>query len=110
MCLHVQHLRCLEDSARTRRACVTYLQGWARHFHPHRADLVNATQHLAKTLGGEVTLEKHVELLDWKFAWIKKIFGLEFAYRAQHKLPQFKHSALRLWDKAMFQIEKTARS
>jgi glycosyltransferase involved in cell wall biosynthesis len=110
MRLHVQYFRCLEDSARTRRACVTYLQGWVHHFHPHRPDLVNATQHLAKTLGGEVTLEKPVKLLGWKFAWMKKIFGLEFAYRTQAKLMQFKHPVLRLWDKAMFQIEKTARS
>ena len=110
MRLHVQYFRCLEDSARTRRACVTYLQGWVHHFHPHRPDLVDATQCFAKTLGGEVTLEKHVAPLHRRFAWIKEIFGLEFAYLAQNKLPQFKNWALRLWDKAMFQVEKTARS
>ena len=110
MRLHIQHFRCLEDSERTRRACVTYLQGWVHHFHPHRPDLVNATQSLAKTLGGDVTLEKRVEPSGWKFAWMKKKFGLEFAYRAQDKLARFKLSALRLWDKALFQIEKTARS
>ena len=108
--LHVQYLRSLEDSARTRRACVTFMQARVRHFHPHRPDLVNATQRLAKTFGGEVTLEKRVEPLGRKYAWVKKIGGLEFAYRAQTKLAQFKHAALRLWDKAMFQVEKTARS
>jgi glycosyltransferase involved in cell wall biosynthesis len=108
--LHVQYLRSLEDSARTRRACVTFMQARLHHFHPRRPDLVNATQHLAKTLGGEVTLEKHVAPLGRKYAWIKEICGLEFAYRAQTKLAQFKHAALRLWDKAMFQVEKTVRS
>jgi Glycosyl transferase family 2 len=106
MRLHVQYVRSLEDSARMRRACVTYLQGWVHHFHPHRPDLVSATQSLAKTLGGEVTLEKRIEPSGWKFAWMKRNFGPEFAYRAQDKLGGFKLSALRLWDKAMFQIEK----
>jgi glycosyltransferase involved in cell wall biosynthesis len=104
--LHVQYLRSLEDSARTRRACVTFMQARVHHFHPHRPDLVDATQRLAKTLGGEVTLGKRVELLRWKFSWVKKIFGLEFAYLAQDKLPQFKNWALRLWDKAMYSLER----
>ena len=104
--LHVQYLRSLEDSARTRRACVTFMQGRVHHFHPHRPDLVDATQRLAKTLGGEVTLGKRVAPLGWKFAWMKRIVGLEFAYLAQDKLPQFKNWALRLWDKAIFQIER----
>ncbi|HEY4270907.1 MAG TPA: glycosyltransferase [Candidatus Udaeobacter sp.] len=108
--LHVQYLRSLEDSARTRRACVTFMQARVHHFYPHRPDLINATQRLAKTLCGEVTLGKRVESLGWKFAWIKKIFGPQFAYLAQDKLPQFKNWALRLWDRAMFQIDKTARS
>jgi glycosyltransferase involved in cell wall biosynthesis len=108
--LHVQYLCSLEDSARTRRACVTFMQARVRYFHPYRPDLVDATQRLAKTLGGEVTLEKRVEPLGWKFAWMKKPFGLEFAYLAQDKLTKFKNRACRLWDKAMFQIEKTARS
>ena len=70
------------------------MQARVRHFHPHRPDLINATQRLAKTLGGEVTLGKRVEPLGWKFAWIKKIFGPQFAYLAQDKLPQFKNWAL----------------
>ena len=107
--LHVQYLCSLEESTRTRRACVNLMQARVHHFHPHRPDLVNATQHLAKILGGEVALEKRVAPLGWKFAWIKKIFGLEFAYLAQDKLPQFKNWAVRLWDRAMFQIEKTSR-
>ena len=86
------------------------MQVRVHHFHPHRPDLINTTQRLAKTLGGEVTLEKRVDPLHWKFAWMKEIFGLEFAYLAQNKLPQSKNWALRLWDKAMFQVEKTARS
>ena len=108
--LHIQCLRSLEDSARTRRACVTFMQARVRHFHPYRPDLVSATQRLAKTLGGEVTLEKRVEPLGWKFALMKKIFKREFAYLVQERLAQFKHAALRLWDRTMFQIEKTARS
>ncbi len=107
--LHVQCLRSLEDSARTRRTCVRFMQARVRYFHPYRPDLVDATQRLAKTLGGEITLERRVEPLGWKFAWMKKPFGLESAYFAQDKLPQFKNWALRLWDRTMFRIEKTAR-
>ncbi|MBV8586136.1 MAG: glycosyltransferase [Verrucomicrobia bacterium] len=86
MQLHVKYIRSLEDSARIRAACVTYLQDWLINFYPERPDIVRELEELAVTLGGR--LEK--PRLRWKYAWIKPLFGLEVAKRAQVTFPELK--------------------
>ncbi len=95
MQLHIGYLRSLEDSPRTRAACVTYLQTWFLNFYPNRPDIVKQAQDLATTLGGQL----HVPRLRWKYAWIQGIFGYRMAKRAQLFLPQLRSSILRTWDK-----------
>src|SRR5216684_5132252 len=40
MQLHVKYLRSLENSARVRKACLTYIQTWFHNFYPDRPDIV----------------------------------------------------------------------
>ena len=101
MQLHVGYLRSLEDSERTRAACVTYLGNWLNCFHPARPDLIAQVQQLAATLGGQVTLPG----VRAKYRSIEKLFGRETANRAQVMLPNLKAAALRSWDQMMFHLE-----
>jgi hypothetical protein len=37
---------------------------------------------------------------------MENVFGRRFAFWAQARLPQFKYSMVRLWDKTVFRLEK----
>jgi glycosyltransferase involved in cell wall biosynthesis len=101
MKLHIGYLRSLEDSDRTRRACLTYMQNWLDNFYPERPDLVGELQKMAAELHGRLEAPR----LRWKYAWMRPFFGWKAAKRAQVVLPQFKASLLRQWDKTMYQLE-----
>jgi glycosyltransferase involved in cell wall biosynthesis len=102
MQLHISYLRALEDSARTRAACVTYLGNWLNYFFPARPDLIAQARQLAATLGGKLDQPS----VRPKYQWIEKFFGRVAASRAQVLLPNLKAELLRSWDKAMFQLER----
>ena len=101
MKLHIDYLLSLEDSERTRQACLTYMQNWYHNFYPERQDIVTELQSIAARLQGHLTEPS----LRWKYAWMKPIFGWKTAKWAQRCLPQFKASCLRQYDKAMYKLE-----
>ena len=101
MKLTISYLRSLEDTPRSRAACVTYLQNWLVFFYPQRMDLVEEAQRMAKELGGQ--LEE--PYLSWKYSWIRTLFGWHLARRAQLMLPGLKWSLIRKWDQALFRLE-----
>jgi glycosyltransferase involved in cell wall biosynthesis len=102
MRLHIKYLRSLEDSSRTRDACLKYLQIWLRCFYPERPDIVEQLKYDASNLGGQL----HVPSLSWKYAWIQKIFGWRVAKESQLVLQECKANFLRSWDKALSQWER----
>jgi hypothetical protein len=102
MKLHVQNLRSLEDSERTRRACLTYLQNWYHHFYAGRPEVVAELQSLALQLQGHL----EVPSLRWKYAWMKPAFGWKAANWTQNTLPQLKASWIRRYDEAMYEFER----
>jgi glycosyltransferase involved in cell wall biosynthesis len=104
MQLHVKYIRSLEDSDRVRAACITYLQTWLINFYPERPDIVQELEALALSLGDRLEAPR----LHWKYAWIKPLFGWRAAKNAQIVFPQLKASLLRSWDKAMYQLDKSA--
>jgi len=101
MQLHIGYLRGLEDSGRSRDACVTYLGNWLPSFFPARPDLIAQAQQLAATLGGHL----EAPTVRRKYRWMERIFGRTTANRAQVILPNLKTALRRSWDKAMFQLE-----
>jgi glycosyltransferase involved in cell wall biosynthesis len=102
MKLHMGYLRSLEDSERTKTACLTYMQNWLDNFYPERPDIVAELQGIAAELNGELTPPR----LRWKYAWIRPILGWKTAKWAQTTLPQCKASILRAWDQTMYQLER----
>jgi len=99
--LHIQYLRSLEESERTRKACLAYLQTKCIDFYPERPDIFVELQALAAKFQGNLETPR----LRWKYAWMKPVFGWKTAKSAQDALPQLKNSMIRSWDEAMFRLE-----
>jgi glycosyltransferase involved in cell wall biosynthesis len=102
MLLHIDYLQSMEDSERTRVACVKYLQTLLVFFYPDRLDIVKQAEQMARNLGGELEFPR----LSWKYSWIKAIFGWPLAKRAQVFFPRMKLSLVRLSDRMLFNIER----
>jgi glycosyltransferase involved in cell wall biosynthesis len=76
---HVRTLQQMEDSPRTRNACLTLLNRWAIYFFPERADLLAKMRAAAIELGGELEPPR----LRAKYRWIQKVFGWKIGKKAQ---------------------------
>lgn len=100
---HVDYLRSLEDSERTRAACVKYLQTLLIFFWPERLDIVKQAEQMAMTLGGELEFPR----LSWKYSWIREVFGWPLAKRAQVFFPKMKLLLARFSDRVMFNLERS---
>jgi len=101
--LHVHYLLSLEDSERTRAACLGYLQTWLHHFYPSRPDLIEQAQQLADSLGGRLSLPRAA----WKYIWIEKLFGFTTAMQTQSAYNWVKFSALKTYDRMMYSLERS---
>jgi glycosyltransferase involved in cell wall biosynthesis len=102
MKLHIKHLLSLEDSERTRAACVKYMQVWFDVFYSTRPALVVELESLAVSLGGRLTAPK----LSWKYAWIQKLLGWETATTVQMNYNRLKAGAQRAWDNVAVHLER----
>jgi len=100
--LHIDRLLSLENSERTRAACVRLLQDWSINFYPERMDIVKEANQVAAELGGRL----HTPQLSWKYDWIRRLFGWGAAKRALLVLPQLKWRLFRWWDRTLFRLER----
>lgn len=105
MRLQIDHLRSLDDSERSRAACVKYLQACLPTFYLERPDLVHEAQQLAAGLGGCLSVPR----VSWKYAWIEKLFGFATAKHAQLYYNRVKSSALRAWDMTMYCFDRRSK-
>jgi glycosyltransferase involved in cell wall biosynthesis len=76
--LSIEHLLSLENSQRTRAACVKHLQTWLPLYYPERKELLSEIKTLAEGLGGKVQPPK----VSWKYSAIKRVFGWTTAKKA----------------------------
>ncbi len=104
MNLHIGYLRSLEDSERTRAACVKFLQSWLIYFYPERPDIVRQAEQMARDLGGRL----EVPQLSWKYSWIKAVFGCSAAKYVRLLLEDTQWVLGNLWDKGWFHLESRA--
>jgi glycosyltransferase involved in cell wall biosynthesis len=98
MNLHIQYLRSLEESERVRKACLTYMQNWLGAYYPEKTDMIGELQNLAADLGGH--LEK--PRMNWKYSWMRPIFGYKTAKSSQMLYSQWKTGLAARWDKTMY--------
>jgi glycosyltransferase involved in cell wall biosynthesis/O-antigen/teichoic acid export membrane protein len=105
MNLHIDYLRSIEDSDRTRAACVQYLQGWMTLFYAERLDIFMRAQEMARDLGGHVAVPAFAR----KYAWIERRLGWRQAKRAAALLRAIRWSAARRLDKVLYQLDRIVR-
>ena len=103
--LQICRLRELEDTKRTRAACIVFLENWLKFFYPWRMDIVKEAQHLAEILGGHLGIPR----LRRKYAWIEMFGSRRTAARVEEFLPNLRANMARFWDRTMFRVEQIGR-
>ena len=106
MQLHIGYLRSLEDTPRTREACLAYLQRNLIHFYPERTDIVREAELKAKELGDELRPPQ----LSWKYAWLKKTFGWSVAKNTALQMREIRWSVMKSLDKTMVRMKNRNNS
>jgi hypothetical protein len=101
MKLHVGYLRSLEDSPRTRKASLAYLQRNLINFYPERADIVKEVEELATELGGKLQ-PPH---LSWKYSWIRAAFGWKAAKNTALEMRKIRWSLEESLDRLAFRVK-----
>jgi GT2 family glycosyltransferase len=99
----VQCIECyrkLEDSERSRAACVKFLQHRLIYFYPESPHLVRQISALAEELGGVIS----PPTLNWKYRYIKTAFGWSVAKRSMLTFSDLKRSVNRRWDHLMYEF------
>jgi glycosyltransferase involved in cell wall biosynthesis len=81
--LAIDHLLALEDSPRTRHACVQHLQHRLRYFYPEQAEVVDEARALAARLGGHLAPPRERPA----FRAVRRLVGW----------PAAKHARARCW-------------
>ena len=94
------HLIALEDSERTRKACVNYLQTFSSYFYPDQAALIEKMNNFANKLGGELT----PPTLSWKYRPFEKIFGPKITDKLITNWRASKLLAQGNWDKFFYSL------
>jgi len=101
MQLHIGYLRSLEDTPRTREACLAYLQRNLINFYPERADIVRQAEQMAAELGGQLR-PPH---LSWKYSWIRAAFGWEAAKNTALQMREIRWSLENSLDKTTSRLK-----
>jgi glycosyltransferase involved in cell wall biosynthesis/peptidoglycan/xylan/chitin deacetylase (PgdA/CDA1 family) len=101
MKLHVGYLLSLEDSPRSRTACLAYLQRNLINFYPERDDIVGEMQNAARDLGGQLQPPN----LSWKYSWIKNAFGWRAAKTTALRMRKVRWGLEKSFDKTMLQLK-----
>ena len=86
ICMQINNLLSLEDSARTRIACLKLLQDYLIYFFPEEINILEKANELANSLGGKLIEPE----LTWKYSIIKNIFGWRLAKRTYFLMPSIK--------------------
>lgn len=92
---YIQTLMAMEDSPRTRAACVKLLQRWAISFYPERPELWRQLRDVAGSLGGHLA----TPTLRPKYRWLQKAVGWDVAKKAQRMLPALRSLLERSWER-----------
>jgi glycosyltransferase involved in cell wall biosynthesis len=100
MCRCIEHFRELEDSERSRAACVRYLQGRLICFYPESRDILDRMNSLVGELGGTLS----PPALSWKYRLIKAAFGWRIAKKCKTLFPKLRGYVESNWDKLMYHL------
>lgn len=100
--LALEHLLAMENSERTRKACVQHLQTFLPYFYPDQDDLIEKMNNRAHELGG--TLKPP---FSWKYYPFEKIFGPKLTHQLKTNWRITKLLAQSYWEKNFSPSAKT---
>jgi glycosyltransferase involved in cell wall biosynthesis len=100
--LSIQHLKSLEDSEKTRRASVEYLQGLYQFLAPEQPKLLADIESLIIELGGNIKDSK----VYWKLKVLDKLFGMKTSNNLVTLCRKVKFLAIVKWDELLYKTSK----
>ena len=98
----IEHYLALEDSEKSRRACVQFLQDRLILFFPERSDLAQQMSERAQQLGGTLRPPS----LGKKYDLIMSLFGWPAAKRAARFCPKLRVGMERTFDQIMYNLTR----
>jgi hypothetical protein len=101
--LCIGYLRSLEDSERTRSACLTFLQNTLIYFYPDHPAILKKANDLAEELGGELA----PPVLRWKHSMLKGVLGWRLAKKVQPVMPLLRTMIVYNWDELLYNLSKS---
>jgi hypothetical protein len=101
-----EHLLLLENSERTRSACLKYLQIWLLYFYPEKPKLMNRMSDLARELGGSLPPPE----VSWKYYPIERVMGWEIAKKVMTCWRNVKSMSYKNWDRLLYNVTYKNRS
>jgi hypothetical protein len=99
--LSIQCLISLEDSERTRKASLAFLQNFMPYFYPEKSELLEEINKLATQLGGKLVPPR----LGWKSELMGRVFGPKRGKEGMIALRKLKMAALVKWDSVMYRLD-----
>lgn len=96
----IGHLRFLEDSERTRAACLTLLQKGLIRYYPKHTAFIRKADLLAEELGGKLS----PPVVNWKHSLVTKILGWSLANRVKKAKVMIEATIARNWDKLLYDL------
>ena len=102
MQLQIGHVLSLDDSKRSRAACLNYFKrGCPLSIRSGRTSFRSWNNSPPVS-----AVDWKLPRLSWKYAWIEKLFGFAAAKHAELYYNRAKSSALRAWDRMMYSLER----
>ena len=103
ICQCIAHLLSLEDSSRTRQACLIFLQNRLSNFYPNHTAILEKGSILAQELGENLIIPSPSR----KFMFVSKMLGCERAKELKRSLWRRKLVISRNWDRVLHAFGKT---
>lgn len=100
MRLHINALLSMENSARTRAACLKFLQRWLIYFYPEKTGILGEAHALARELGGTLTGPR----LKKKYALMLPVLGWRLTKQLYFTLPMIKVLIKRNLDRTLYAL------
>jgi glycosyltransferase involved in cell wall biosynthesis len=100
MVMQIAHLRSLEDSDRTRAACLRYLENFLTYFYGMDESHLVQLREVAAELGGQLPSPR----ISWKYYPLEKLFGHETARKVMDRWRATKLLVRRRLDKCLYDM------
>jgi glycosyltransferase involved in cell wall biosynthesis len=98
--LSIEHLLSLEDSEKTRTACLMLLENRLWHFYPDKKELIKKLEAIAQTIGGNMLELRETR----KYLFIGKYFGFNTAKRLRNIIYKSKKNIQKNVDKIFYKF------